>query len=85
MQLDEQTIEELKCYPLQYRIKRLRCITELSQEEFANKLGYTQATVSNWESGRKAPNGIALEKLRKFFNLPYNFFIDVEIERLKRL
>ena len=40
-----------------------------SQQEFAQQIGVTQPTVSDWESGKKTPIGINLRKLADFFEV----------------
>ena len=75
--------EELKNYPLAFRLKKLRCKFEYTQKDLANLLGCQQASVSMWERGVCKPNGIMLEKIIKLYKLPSNYFIDVEIESFK--
>lgn len=45
------------------QILDLRIILGLTQEKFAQKLGVTLKSISNWENGHKAPSPLALEKL----------------------
>ena len=44
-------------------IKRLRLLNEITQEEFAEKVGVTWSTVARWETGEVAP---AIKYLPKF-------------------
>ena len=44
-------------------IKRLRLLNEITQEEFAEKVGVTWTTVARWETGEVAP---AIKYLPKF-------------------
>ncbi len=46
-------------------IKQLREKHDLTQAEFAEELGVSSATVSNWERGASSPGKTAVEKLRK--------------------
>lgn len=46
-------------------IKQLRLSLNLTQEDFAAKLGVTLSTVSRWESGLSVPSPLADEKLVK--------------------
>lgn len=48
---DVETIEELMA-----RLPRLRRAYGWTQAEFASRLGVTQPTVSDWESGHKLPS-----------------------------
>jgi DNA-binding transcriptional regulator YiaG len=36
-------------------IKELRTRLELTQEQFAQKIGVTYSTVNHWENGKRAP------------------------------
>lgn len=81
--IKQQLLDELSGYPLQYRIRKLRCILGLSQKKFADAIGYTQTAVSRWECEGVEPNPMALERIIQCFDLPTNFFIDLEIEKIK--
>jgi putative transcriptional regulator len=50
------------------RVKRLRDKLQLTQEQFARRLGVTFVTVNRWERGHTYPKGLsvaALESLEK--------------------
>ncbi len=44
-------------------IKALRLGLELTQVEFANKIGVCFATVNRWENGHKKPTGLSVKVL----------------------
>lgn len=44
-------------------IKELRKRLGLSQQAFAVKIGVSITSVSNWETGKHKPYGLALEKI----------------------
>lgn len=46
-------------------ITSLREAIDLTQEQFAGRLGRTQSTVSRWESGEQMPDGAALKDLQR--------------------
>jgi len=48
-------------------ITSLRVQLGMSQAEFAERLGVSQATVSRWESGRQLPEGSVQIQLRELF------------------
>ena len=48
------------------KIKEIRMRSFLSQEEFAEKLGVSFATVNRWETGRTMPNLKAMKKLYEY-------------------
>lgn len=46
-----------------YKIKELRKKAGLTQVRFAEVMGVTQSTVSQWESGRVLPDTVKLPRL----------------------
>lgn len=51
---------------MQALLKQIRLHAGLSQQEFAEKLGLTFATINRWENGRAFPNKLAQDKLSEF-------------------
>lgn len=51
------------------RIQRLRRRLNMSQKEFAKRLGVRQATVSDWETGKQSPSQMARRLLDRFAGL----------------
>ena len=47
-------------------IKAIRSQARLSQEEFADRLGVTFATINRWENAKASPNKLAQTKLYDF-------------------
>ena len=47
------------------KIKELRKTAGLTQVKFAEAMGVTQSTISQWESGRVLPDTAKLPKLAK--------------------
>lgn len=72
------SVTDLLKYPLSFRLKRLRCQHCYTQTELAGFLGITQSTVSAWENGTCYPSVMTCEKLSEFYNLPVEFFWDME-------
>lgn len=62
-------------------ISDLRCSLELTQEEFAKKIGVTRVTVARWESGERVPakeyENPLMELRHEDFWPTKDFFIDV--------
>lgn len=56
------------------KIKTLRKGRRLTQEELAEKLGITRATVSNYEVGRRAPHINELKRIADFFGVGVDYF-----------
>lgn len=50
-------------------IRRLRIEHKYEQGEFAKMVGVSQATVSDWEHGKKIPKAVNLEKMSKIFKV----------------
>ncbi len=57
-------------------IQKAREEAGLSQEELANRLGYTQAALSNYELGKRRLYLPNIEQIAKELNKPLNFFLD---------
>lgn len=57
------------------RLKELREKTHLSQKQLADKLGISQGTVGNWESGIREPNFQTVTKLAKYFNVSIDYLL----------
>jgi len=55
------------------RLKLLRKMLGLSQEDFANKLGKSLRTIQNWESGKTIPNDKTLRLISKTFGVSYEW------------
>jgi len=46
-------------------IKRLRIQLDLTQEQFAARVGVTFSTVNRWEAGRSQPSPLALREIER--------------------
>ncbi len=57
------------------RLKKLREEKGLTQQEAGNLLGFSRATLANWEIERTEPDIKALEKLSKFYNVSTDWLI----------
>jgi len=55
------------------RLKELRKILNLTQQEFADKLGIKRNTIANYESGRNEPIGSVFSLICKEFNVNENW------------
>ena len=73
----------LKNYPVSFRIRKLRTTFNLSQDEFARTINYVQTTVAAWENDVSKPSPRAAEKIISTFDLPWDFFMDLEIQTVK--
>lgn len=59
------------------RIKNLRLISGITQEELALKIGITQPALSNYENGR-TPNSKIMRKLADFFSVSVAYLMGIE-------
>jgi len=46
-------------------IKQLRAALELTQEQFAAKLGVTVSTVNRWENAKGNPSPLAMRRIKE--------------------
>lgn len=51
------------------RIKKLRKTLDLTQQEFANRIGSVQNTITGYETGRRVPSGQVIALICKTFNV----------------
>ena len=73
----------LKNYPVSFRIRKLRTTFNLSQKEFALMINSSQQAVGAWEKGVNKPSPCAAEVIISTFDLPWDFFMDLEIQTIK--
>ena len=57
------------------RIKDLREDMDLRQSDLAKATGIDQRTISNYETGKTAPDAYALIKLADFFNVSIDYLV----------
>ena len=51
------------------RIKKLRKVLDLTQSDFAARIGSTQNNIANYETGRRSPSAAAFNNICKEFNV----------------
>lgn len=59
-------------------IKNLRKKNNLTQKQFADKLGVTYQAVSKWETGKSIPDIILLKEISKIFSVNINELLEGE-------
>lgn len=57
------------------RIRDLREDMDLRQSDLAEKTGIDQRTISNYETGKTAPDAYALIKLADFFGVSIDYLV----------
>lgn len=56
------------------KLKTLRKGRKLTQEQAAEMLGITRATISNYEVGRRAPHISELKRIGEFYGVGLDYF-----------
>ena len=70
---------------IQGNIKHLRGLKKLSQEHFAEEVKWTRSMVGSYEEGRSEPSIEKLIDLSKYFNIPIDTLIKVDLRKSKDL
>lgn len=71
--------------PLNERIKKLRKALDLTQQEFANRIGTTANVLTNYETGRRNPSSSVINNICKEFNVNETWLRTGEGEMLIQL
>lgn len=56
------------------KLQQLRKGRKLTQQELADKMGVTRATVSNYEVGRRTPHLSELKRFAEFYGVGLDYF-----------
>ncbi|WP_369998631.1 XRE family transcriptional regulator [Winogradskyella sp.] len=68
---------------IQANIKHLRSLKKLSQERFADDLGWTRSMVGAYEEGRSEPPIERLIDLSNYFNIPIDILVRKDLRMAK--
>ena len=68
---------------IQINIKHLRALKKLSQEQFADDLGWTRSMVGSYEEGRSEPPIERLIDLSNYFNIPIDILVRNDLRLAK--
>ena len=60
------------------RIKELRIENNFTQVQLANKIGFSQSIIAQWENGTKIPSIEALINFAKLFNCSTDYLLGLE-------
>ncbi|MDO1502354.1 LexA family transcriptional regulator [Winogradskyella maritima] len=69
--------------PIQANIKHLRALKKLSQERFADDLGWTRSVVGSYEEGRSEPPIERLIDLSNYFDIPIDILVRKDLRKAK--
>ncbi|WP_415380263.1 ImmA/IrrE family metallo-endopeptidase [Pediococcus pentosaceus] len=62
-----------------HNLKFARQLRGYSSNDLAQKMGIKYpATISNWETGKRSPDFLSINKLSEILRVPYNFLINTE-------
>lgn len=61
------------------KLKNLRTLKKLSQQQLADKLNISRATLGHWEIGRSQPNLEQLVNTSNFFGCTIDYLLDSSI------
>lgn len=65
-----------------YRLKQLREVYGLTQEELAKKLNLTQSTIAYYENNKKMPTLENAKQIAKIFNTSLDYLLDIPIDQV---
>ncbi|HLT34507.1 MAG TPA: LexA family transcriptional regulator [Aquaticitalea sp.] len=68
---------------IQANLKHLRALKELSQERFAEELGWSRSIVGSYEEGRSEPPIDRLIDLSNYFNIPIDILVRNDLRLAK--
>lgn len=60
------------------KLKYLRTKINLTQKDFAEKIGVSQSSINYWEKGQRIPSIEAAAKIADFFNITIESLLDSE-------
>ena len=60
------------------KLKYLRSKMNLTQKDFAEKIGVSQSSINYWEKGQRIPSIEAAAKIADFFNITIESLLDSE-------
>lgn len=63
---------------LHERIKRMRIMHKLTQQEVANKLGIARGTYSNYETGLREPDAKTIASIADLFGVTTDYLLGIE-------
>nr|DAV60902.1 MAG TPA: helix-turn-helix domain protein [Caudoviricetes sp.] len=74
----EQRLNDNQRKRFAFMLKQKRKDNKITLEKLGNKLGYSTATISNWENLKAVPDLYNVEDVATYFNLPMNVFVREE-------
>ncbi|MDE7395029.1 MAG: helix-turn-helix domain-containing protein [Clostridiales bacterium] len=60
------------------RLKELRTEKKIGQNQLAEELGLSNASISYWETGKQEPSASALFKLAQYFDVGLDYLLGLK-------
>lgn len=74
----EKLLTKRQCERFAFMLRQKRTDNKITLKQLGNKLGYSAATISNWENLKTAPDLYNVLDVATYFKLPMNIFIGEE-------
>nr|DAX37221.1 MAG TPA: helix-turn-helix domain protein [Caudoviricetes sp.] len=71
----EQRLTDKRRQRFAFMLRQKRKDNKITLKELGNKLGYSTATISNWENLKVVPDMYNVEDVATYFNLPINVLV----------
>lgn len=71
----EQRLTDKRRQRFAFMLRQKRKDNKITLKELGNKLGYSTATISNWENLKAVPDMYNVEDVATYFNLPINVLV----------
>lgn len=71
----EQPLTDTQRQRFAFMLRQKRKDNKITLKELGNKLGYSTATISNWENLKAVPDLYNVEDVATYFNLPMNVLV----------
>lgn len=71
----EQRLTDKRRQRFAFMLRQKRKDNKITLKELGNKLGYSTATISNWENLKAVPDMYNVEDVATYFNRPMNIFL----------
>ena len=71
----EQRLTDKRRQRFAFMLRQKRKDNKITLKELGNKLGYSTATISNWDNLKAVPDMYNVEDVATYFNLPMNIFL----------
>lgn len=71
----EQPLTDRQCELFAFMLRQKRKDNKITLKELGNKLGYSTATISNWENLKAVSDMYNVEDVATYFKLPMNVFV----------